>query len=68
MRKRCPHCGNTDSKYIQDNGEPLKSLDLTLLCVNPVAPEDWSFAEKPIAEDFDTNGQVPCGAQWEPNQ
>lgn len=65
---RCPHCGNTNGKFIQNNGEPPRSLDLTLLCVARVPPGDWSFDEKPLPEDYDANGLVPCGMQWEPNQ
>jgi hypothetical protein len=68
MTKRCPHCGNIDSKYIEDNGESANSPDLTLLCTRPVEPEDWSFAEKPADDFFDDDGRVPCGMQWEPNQ
>jgi len=67
--KKCPHCGNTDSNFIQSNGEPANSPDLTLLCVARVKPGDWSFDHvKPSPEDYDTNGLVPCGMQWEPNR
>lgn len=66
---RCPHCGNADSKYIETNGEPARSPDLTLLCVARVAPDEWSFDHvAPLPEDFDAAGLVPCGMQWEPNQ
>jgi hypothetical protein len=66
---RCPHCGNTNDKFIQDNGEPRTSPDLTLLCVARVPPAEWSFDhEKPLPEDHDAKGLVPCGMQWEPNQ
>lgn len=66
--KRCPHCGNRDPKFLQDNGERPSSPDLTMLCVAPVAPADWSFDTKPTAEDIGTDGRVPCGMQWDPNQ
>lgn len=66
MRK-CPHCGNTDSRTIQDNGEPARSPDLTLLCVARVPPGEWSFDEAPLPEDHDARGLVPCGMQWDPN-
>jgi hypothetical protein len=64
---KCPHCGNQDPKFIQDNGASPRSPDLTLLCVARVKPEVWSFDEKPLPEDFDAAGLVPCGAQWDPN-
>jgi hypothetical protein len=64
---QCPHCGNTDQKHIQDNGEAPSSLDLTLLCVARVKPEEWSFDEKPLPQDYDARGLVPCGMQWDPN-
>lgn len=67
-RRRCPHCGNTDRKHIQSNGERPSSLDLTLLCVAPVAPSEWSFDVAPSPEFYDANGLVPCGMQWDPNQ
>ncbi len=64
----CPHCGNTNQKLIQDNGEKPSSPDLTLLCVARVEPEDWSFDHvKPLLEDYDAAGLVPCGMQWDPN-
>lgn len=68
-KPRCPHCGNTASKFIQDNGERPSSPDLTLLCVTRVAPDAWSFGIElpPLPEDYDTNGLVPCGMQWDPN-
>jgi hypothetical protein len=66
--KRCPHCGNTNPKLLQDNGEEPSSLDLTLLCVARVAPSAWSFDHvKPLPEDHDASGLVPCGMQWDPN-
>ena len=65
--RRCPHCGNINPKFLQDNGEAPSSPDLTLLCVRPVAPTDWSFVEAPLPEDFDEDGRVPCGMQWDVN-
>ena len=69
MKKyECPHCGNTATKLLQDNGEkPSSSPDLTLLCVAPVRPEEWSFDTKPEPDMFDGSGNVPCGMQWDPN-
>ena len=65
---KCPHCGNTDPKHIQDNGEQPSSSDLTLLCVARVKPSEWSFDPvAPIPEDYDADGLVPCGMQWDPN-
>lgn len=66
---RCPHCGNADGKYIETNGEPARSPDLTLLCVARVPAGEWSFDHvDPLPEDLDAQGRVPCGMQWEPNQ
>jgi hypothetical protein len=66
---RCPHCGNKNPKYIQNNGESATSPDLSMLCVARVKPEDWSFDHvKPDPNDYDANGLVPCGMQWDPNQ
>jgi len=65
---KCPHCGNTNDKFIQDNGEAADAPDLTLLCVARVKPSEWSFDHvAPQLEDFDDAGLVPCGMQWEPN-
>ena len=67
-RAKCPHCGNTDSKHIQTNGEAATSPDLTLLCVARVKPCAWSFDHvAPQPEDFDADGNVPCGMQWDAN-
>jgi hypothetical protein len=64
----CPHCGNTDLKYIQDNGEAATSPDLALLCVARVKPSEWSFSHvAPLPEDYDAKGLVACGMQWDPN-
>jgi len=66
-RTQCPHCGNVDRKYLQDNGQLPTSPDLSMLCVARVRPEDWSFDAKPDPQDYDANGLVPCGMQWDPN-
>ena len=60
---KCPHCLNTDPKFLQDNGEDRSHPCFTLLCVNPLPaaatsnPEHW----------VDEPGQPVCGYQWEPN-
>lgn len=65
----CPHCENRDSAFLQDNGDPPKSFDYTLLCVARVAPEDRSWDHvKPLPEDLDADGKVACGMQWCPNE
>lgn len=64
---KCPHCGNTNPRYFQDNGEGPRSPGLTMLCVAPVKPGDDSFGGDGGSE-VDSNGNVPCGMQWEPNQ
>jgi hypothetical protein len=67
--RRCPHCGNTDSKFLQDNGEAASSPDLTLLCVARIQPSEWSFDHvAPLPEAHDASGLVPCGMQWDVNQ
>jgi hypothetical protein len=70
VSRKCPNCGNTNRNFIQNNGERPSSPDLTLLCVARVLPDDWSFgsSEKPLPEDYDAKGLVPCGMQWDPNQ
>ena len=70
MARKCPHCGNTDRKFIQDNGESGLSSDLTLLCVARVPAAEWSFGTElpPLPEDYDAQGLVPCGMQWDPHQ
>jgi hypothetical protein len=66
--RRCPHCGNTDRAFIEDNGEPPTSRDLTLLCLARVKPEAWSFDHRePAAEDIGPDGLVACGMQWDAN-
>lgn len=65
---RCPHCGNTDASTIQDNGDRPTSLDLTLLCVARVKPDEWSFDQTPDPDMIGADGLVPCGMQWEPNR
>lgn len=69
-KRSCPHCGNSNSKFIQNNGEGPSSPDLTLLCVARVLPADWSFGVElpPLSDDYDSQGLVPCGMQWDPNQ
>lgn len=66
--RRCPHCGNTDPAFIESNGEPRSSSDLTLLCVARVKPDEWSFDTKPEPDQIGVDGLVPCGMQWEPNR
>lgn len=66
--RRCPHCGNTDSRFIQDNGDSPRSPDLTLLCVARVKPADWSFVEMPEPDQIGDDGLTACGMQWEPNR
>jgi hypothetical protein len=67
MKRKCPHCGNTDQKLLQDNGERPSSPDLTLLCVARVKPSEWSFDIAPSADFHGADGLVPCGMQWDAN-
>ena len=67
-RPRCPNCGNTDPRFIEDNGCKASDPLYTLLCVARVAPGDDSFngdADPPLPVGED--GKVTCGMQWEPN-
>jgi hypothetical protein len=67
--RKCPHCGNTDPRTIETNGLNYRHPDLTLLCTRRVKPEDSSYSEIDLIpeRDYDTNGLVICGMQWEPN-
>lgn len=58
---KCPHCGNTDDKYISDNG--VKGRSMICLCTKPCAPGESSFEHLP---DDHEDAQV-CGMQWEPD-
>jgi len=58
----CPNCGNRSRRYIETNGERPSSLDLTLLCLAPVKPEDSSFDWLPLDQR-----PAECGMQWTPN-
>lgn len=60
--KICPNCGNHRRSLLQDNGEDPQSLDYTLLCVAPVAPEQSSFDHLPL-----DRRPAECGMQWLPN-
>jgi len=65
----CPHCGNRDPRFIENNGAPPRDPDYTLLCVARVAPGEDAFggdADPPLEAGRD--GKVPCGMQWCPNQ
>jgi hypothetical protein len=67
-RAQCPHCGNRDPRFIEDNGcKPSDSL-YTLLCVARVAPGEDAFdgGANPALE-IGADGKVVCGMQWEPN-
>lgn len=66
-RTRCDHCGNTNIRLIESNGEPDDSPDLTLLCIARVRPTDWAFVEQPQADEIGQDGLVACGHQWDPN-
>lgn len=64
---KCPHCGNTDKRTLQDNGFPKTHPDCTLLCVNRVKPGESSFSY-PEDEAIGPDGRTECGMQWEPNE
>jgi len=68
MRYACPHCGNTDTRLMQDNGLRANHPDFTLLCVKRVPPDESSFERVLITpEDINADGLTACGMQWEPN-
>jgi hypothetical protein len=60
----CPHCGNMDSQFREDNND---RLDLTYLCIAPVRPED-STTPDCYTHLVGTGNKVPCGMQWEPKR
>jgi hypothetical protein len=65
----CPHCGNRDPEFIEDNGAGTRDADYTLLCVARVAPGEDSFggdANPPL--EVGPDGKVTCGMQWCPNE
>lgn len=65
-KRTCPHCGNRNSRLIEDNGLSDDHPGLTLLCVARVNPGDDCFGEgnPKVGED----GKVPCSMQWNPNE
>lgn len=63
-KRICPHCGNTDPAFIEDNGESASSPDLTLLCIARVDP--YSHNQYDVAT-VGADGLTACGTQWEPN-
>jgi hypothetical protein len=68
-RDVCPHCGNLDSRFMQDNGCRRADPLFTLLCVARVKPGDDAFggdADPPL--DVDAAGTVACGMQWNPGE
>ena len=66
MKKRvkCPHCGNTDERLIEDNGCKPSDPLYTLLCMSRVAPDEDAFGG---GSEPGQDGKVACGMQWEPN-
>lgn len=71
-RRRCPHCGNTDTNLMQSNlgrehGVTSRHPDLTILCVARVPPDASSFAPL-FTPSVGADGMVECGMQWDPNQ
>jgi hypothetical protein len=65
----CPHCGNADPDFHQDNGLSSKSDDYTLLCVARIPTEEWAFDFDPThdADRVDKDGKIVCGVQWQPS-
>lgn len=65
----CPHCGNRAKALMEMNTPRESDPDLTLLCVARVPPEDGSFdVEDYYPDQYDADGKVPCGMQWDPNE
>lgn len=66
---RCPNCGNTNPKTIEDNGLKSSHYDYTLLCVARVKVADRALAHvEPEPDQIDANGLTACGMQWCPNE
>jgi hypothetical protein len=65
----CPNCGNTDDRFIENNGLSPTAYGFTLLCVARVRPglRSWKHV-KPRPDQIDAAGKVQCGEQWSPNE
>jgi hypothetical protein len=63
-RTKCPHCGNTDERSIEDNGRKSTDSLYTLLCMARVALGEDAFGG---GGEPGEDGKVACGMQWEPN-
>ena len=61
---KCPHCGNENKWYMEDNGLPSTDSDFTLLCINPIPIDETCDPEWYRANPDE---EVVCGMQWEPN-
>ena len=57
-KRTCPHCGNTNLSYFEDNGHELDHPHCTLLCLAPVGRGEESNPDA---------GDGLCGCQFEPN-
>lgn len=66
IKRTCPHCGNRNDKFIEDNNCPPRHYNYTLLCVARVLPRDAALADCGLA-DPDEDGKTACGMQWSPN-
>lgn len=65
-RDRCPHCGNSNQRKMEDNGLSRKNSDYTLLCVARVQPKDAAHAGFEPHPEPGPDGLVSCGMQWCP--
>ena len=63
---KCPHCGTTNTEHFSDNGCREDSLDLTLLCLAPVADGEEAFDE--VSLEHHPEARRQCGNQWNPNE
>ena len=61
--RTCPHCGNKDLGFIEDNGAP-SLLVLSLLCKAPCEPEENAFD----GADGDESSEAVryCAMTWDP--
>lgn len=69
LKQRCPHCDNTDSETIFDNG--CDGVDLVLCCMAeiPEGEQDAAGSERDeaIAGGYLDEGEPHrCGMQWSP--
>jgi DNA-directed RNA polymerase subunit RPC12/RpoP len=62
-KPKCPHCENTDPKFIETNGD---TEYLTYLCIAPCAEGETSFGPNLALVDVEDDAlRTQCGMQWD---